>query len=72
MMGDKARFIHALAEYLAGPLSVDHSIGLAMPPSTGRRQHADLWQTLRMTGPIRGYLTVGEAETQLKEWFGVG
>lgn len=67
----RADFIQALAEYLAGPLSVEHSIGLGVPEGSRIRAHADLWAKMRQATPLFGYPTVEEARGQLAEFLGL-
>lgn len=66
MSEQRADFLQALAEYLAGPLSVEHSIRLQLS-----EPHAVLWAKMRQATPLFGYPTVEEARGQLAEFLGL-
>lgn len=64
----RARFIKALAKFLAGD-QAKKSILLDPRMSTSLAYSlAQEWAELRNSSPLRGYGTVEEAEKQLAEW----
>jgi len=62
----KQQFVRALAEYLAGTISVEHSIRLQQ-----NNPHAKIWAKVRSATPLFGYPTVQEAAVVLSEFLGI-
>ncbi len=62
---ERAQFIRALAEYLAGVNQVKMSIKLGMCPELAE---VEIWTKLRGLTPLFGYPTVDEAEKILSDF----
>jgi hypothetical protein len=62
----KIQFIRALAEFLGGTNQARMSIALQLGGEFGKV--AKLWSDIRSNTPLFGYLSVDEAEKELKEF----